>query len=862
MTKVCLESKYLTSLKSNVVHIGNLIDDQYNCPEGLCAELGSLARPAQTFSEAFLVISKRYSNETPVTILLSPGEYSSGTSSKSLTFPKNVVGVVCLLGTAILKSDIIVYNLNSFDMQNIHLKGDLQLLADGNHIGEMKWKSGTLEGKYVYSVADKAEQSFTMENVKQFYQPSSEEDLYDNAILVTGNGNASIQKAGCFLSSPLKGKLIVSDDGKLNRQIENCSVLSGGETSEFDGFAEFDDTYKDNKLETHKDAKDFDIFYDFVNDFSKISKIWTMNNVTAKVSKGKSLFKKEIMGKSSYNNKSVDSTFHIQGEGMFHTMEIKEEAKSFLDSTRTTLNIPEGEGHSSITKAYNSSFLYTLLHEANTNTPLRTPRKELNDKVRKITSGFNSRTVSAGYDTHLRGDSSYTQTISGSIMTSGAGGFKGFAAMSENSNYKRTETNVIKILLNKIDENIHNIFMKDRARASIVSSGGERTSTIRKSDPSVGAWFCNVVQMNDSKCNYSANDKRRRVKGGSMVKHVLNDSSEFNVVEQNGDCKGHLPFSDNALYSLTTNHQSKAQIRGGNNFKQITGGTISEIVQNDSSIVDIVSRAASVHHDSLGTSYVVKIKDRAKHTYKGTTGEISSSTRQQNITTLGSSEYVGTYSNNVLKASVLVSGFAEQESKHICQSDGQELIGDTFYEGPIVSKTTNASQTGKINNKAGSHTWSNSRLEGPLETIGGEFISNLSFFKNILENINSKNTALKLNNTSFVTSDSANIKSTAIAQLVKLDAKLCSFENTDANVGHLMLIHGTDTGSCHRASTGICATTSKKLITTDNPEKVKANFTESFHNDQRDPIFAEVGELVQYSNSVQVAESNEATPKL
>lgn len=851
MKKVCVASKHLTSLESNVVYVGHLNNDQYQCPEGLCAELGSLARPAKTIFEAFSVIEKRYSIETPVTISLSPGEYSSGTVSKSLTFPKNVVGFVSLLGTATLESDVNLHNIKKMDMQNIHLKGDFNILADGNHLGEVTWNGGILEGKYTYKVTDNAAHTFRMKEFKQVYEPVIQlGEVRFNSISVGDSGEAFIQKTACSVSSPFKSKIHISENGKLSRQIEKCSIFAGGETSEFAGFAEFNDTYQDNKLETHKNAKDSDIFEEFVKDSSKITKTWTTTNLNAKVAKGKTLFKKQIMGKSNYHTKSFDSIFNIQGEGMFRKMNIKDEAKHFLDSTRTTLNIPEGEGHYSMIKAEDSSFLYKLLHQRNINAPFRTGRIELNDKVRTTVTCFNSRRVSAGYETYLRGDSSYTETSNGNISISGPKGFHGRAEMVDNAQHHRSETNGIKILSNKLDESIHDIVLKDNAKSTLSCLGGQRRYRIFKSAPFKQAICKDIVQMNNSKCRYSANNMRREVEGGSMVKHLLNDSSELDVTEQNGDCRAKLLLQVNRLHSLTANDQSKARIQGSNNSKQIIGGTISEIVQNHSSNVDIVSRGACVNHDSPDMSYVVKTNDEAQHIYKGTGGDISSAARQQEITTSGTSKYSGTYSNNVLKSPLLVYRFAEEGSQHVCQSDAQELIGDSFYEGDVVSRIVNTSHLGKRNNKEGSHTWNSSILEGPLQTVGGKFTSNVSTFKNIFQNIDSENTSLRLNNTSFETLNSANIKSTAKGKLIDLKAKVCSFENTDDNVGHIDLSHDSHEDSLHEVATGICSTTSKTLIAADNNRKVKAIFTDSLNNSQKDPVRAEASELVRNSNSV------------
>lgn len=172
-------------------------------------------KPADNIQQAFSVIGQRYSKETSVTLSFSAGSYDSGEDTDDFqVVPTNVVGFICLQGTATLKCNLLVQNVENMDIQNIHLFGDLHIIADGNHKGKVSWRNGSLQGKYKYIVKDNAEQSFTMEKVDQFVNPDLKED-FDNIISVTDNGIATIIKNQCCLDSPFKGKVDVCNDGKL-----------------------------------------------------------------------------------------------------------------------------------------------------------------------------------------------------------------------------------------------------------------------------------------------------------------------------------------------------------------------------------------------------------------------------------------------------------------------------------------------------------------------------------------------------------------------------------------------------------------------------------------------------------------------
>ena len=153
---VCKKSQYLNKISSNTIYVGKS-NSKNCCPDSSCAELGSPMRPVDNIQEAFSVIRERYSNETPVTLSFSAGSYDSGEVKDDFeVVPTNLVGLICLQGTANLECNLLVKNVENLDMQNIHLFGDLHIIADGNHKGKLTWKNGILRGIYKYSVKNDA----------------------------------------------------------------------------------------------------------------------------------------------------------------------------------------------------------------------------------------------------------------------------------------------------------------------------------------------------------------------------------------------------------------------------------------------------------------------------------------------------------------------------------------------------------------------------------------------------------------------------------------------------------------------------------------------------------------------------------
>ena len=320
---VCTESPYLYKLGSNIVYVGKC-DDIRHTSSSFCAELGSQMRPTDNLSQAIMIIQQHYSRDTPVTISFAPGNYT-GTSSRNLTIPKNVVGLVCTQGSAKIKCNLLVKNLEKLDIQNIDLYGNVDIIADGNHKGKIMWNNGNLYGTYKYTVTDEAVQWFTLEKVDQFVSDDMD-GVYDNEIIVTGKGNATVHKVNCVLESKFKGKVDVSETGTFNRYTEKCTVTSGGETTDLSGNGVMDDCENQNKTyHVETDQKDY-----WILNLVKSAKIrWEKNKSTHQGEFGDGFFWYNVHGQDETVIEKIHDScvYKIEGLGGFLSLYGKDQCK-------------------------------------------------------------------------------------------------------------------------------------------------------------------------------------------------------------------------------------------------------------------------------------------------------------------------------------------------------------------------------------------------------------------------------------------------------------------------------------------------------------------------------------------------------
>ena len=338
----CKKSAYLNKLGSNIVYVGRS-NSKYQCPDSFCAELGSPMRPVDNLEDTLRIIEKKFTKETPVTISFSPGDYESETSSELLIIPRNVVGLICSEGSAKLKNNLMIKNIEKLDFQNIELVGNLEIIGDGSHKGKVTWKNGKIYGRYNYITKDESIQSFIMEGIDQLVSPTVD-GFYDNEILVTGTGIATIQKINYVLQSNLKGKIDISENGILNRNKERCTIRSGGETTDLSGNGELHDKEKENKtyyIETDNGSqKDYSIIN--VNENAKLYLDKKNCSHNGEFSDGSNWYNHHLQDNGLIEYNAESCSFDISGLGGYLSLVGKDNSKikvnKFKEKIKTSKN--------------------------------------------------------------------------------------------------------------------------------------------------------------------------------------------------------------------------------------------------------------------------------------------------------------------------------------------------------------------------------------------------------------------------------------------------------------------------------------------------------------------------------------------
>ena len=849
MKKVCVVSKHLTSLESNTVYMGKTTDVLYNCPDGMCAELGSQARPSKTLTETLSVIEKRFAPDTPVSIAISAGSYDSGNITSSIELPKNVVALKCMVGTASLKSDIIVDNVPLLQMENISLEGDLHIKAYGNHVGDFSWKGGQFLGTYSLDLKENAKQSMLLEDIKQDVYATDLGQVYDNMISIQDMGEGTLTRLRNTKNSPFKGKTTVSGEGKLIRKVQNCIINSGGDEQMFSDKSDLYEIYSENTITKNISASDSDYFTDRLDDACNIQRVWNFNRLTIHLNEGKSLYKNLKLKTSNSTYKGDGNTFVLSGNGSFMEDMMEDAATSFFESSDATINA-SGEGYFKKVLLKGNSSLYQLLTKNNINTPLLADKTELEDNARHVLSEFNGRSVTAGYETILSGKSSMTLNLNQNYITSGSRGFHGKAIVSNNARFMNNSKNLVQRMFNKIDHNVHDLIVRDYGSIIQNSSGNENTYVLNVSEPGVDVSVCNVVQGNDSTINRKENNGQVNIKGGKILNLVQRNNSAINCNGSSCLVDAEIPESS-VLYDVENHDNSTSRFLENLNTKNVVGGRIHKCIQKDTSTCQKTLRGENIVHTSEHPTFIVEVDDDANHDFILNGSSIESSTIQQDVKTLANSVYRGEYNSNRLKAPLLVKRFSDLSSTHDIRSNSQSLEGDSEYEGPIVSKIANTIHLGNRKVTAGDHTWSNSELNGLLQTINSKFLSNFSVFKNTDTNIESTNTNQNHNLTSFETTNANNIVSnSSVGELLNIILRTCNLKNKNIDKGHIKVTHDSNKNSKHDIKTGILHTSSKTLIESDLVDRVRCNFSSAFKNETKEPVRARVGTLTQSSTGV------------
>lgn len=229
-TKACLESKFLSSLESNTIYVANGINEKYSCPQPLCSEIGSFANPCDTIDKAFLVIEKRYSPETKITVSFQPGSYKI---PDSILIPKNVTTMISALGNCTIEGDLSLLNHSTLKIINIDIVGNIELISNAKNQTAFYLEKSKFKGRYSVNVEDEATKTLIFETVSQTIEKATDTQVYGNEIVVKGSGSVVIKVLDCITESKLKAKVDLSGSGKLTREIKNCIVGSPGEDTNY-----------------------------------------------------------------------------------------------------------------------------------------------------------------------------------------------------------------------------------------------------------------------------------------------------------------------------------------------------------------------------------------------------------------------------------------------------------------------------------------------------------------------------------------------------------------------------------------------------------------------------------------------------
>lgn len=114
-SKICKESDYINTLKSNTVHVGESFK-KLCCPTKNCAELGSLNRPVKSLREAIELVKKKKMNN--VSVLIAAGDYSF--VDFDLEIPKEICQIIGE-GPSVTKIGNNINIVNSLDLQDLTL---------------------------------------------------------------------------------------------------------------------------------------------------------------------------------------------------------------------------------------------------------------------------------------------------------------------------------------------------------------------------------------------------------------------------------------------------------------------------------------------------------------------------------------------------------------------------------------------------------------------------------------------------------------------------------------------------------------------------------------------------------------------
>ena len=750
----CKKSAYLNKLSSNIVYVGRSYS-KYECPDSLCAELGSPMRPVDNLEEGLLVIKKKFPKETPVTISFSPGNYEPETILESLEVPKNVVGLISSEGTAKLKNNLMIKNIEKLDIQNIDLVGNIEIIGEGSHKGKVSWKNGKFYGRYNYITKDESIQSFTMEGVEQFVSDDLD-GFYDNEILVTGKGVSTIHKVNCSLESKFKGKVDVSDTGTFNRYTDKCTVISGGETTNLFGDGVLYDNEKENKIhhiETDNDSeKEYSIIN--VNENGKLYLDKKNCSHNGEFSDGSNWYNHHLQDNGLIEYNAESCSFDISGLGGYLSLDGKDNSKIKVNKSKEKIKTSKNsELRPLIKRILNDS---CSLDQHVTKTKILTPShyyeniQNGNTEFLDHDSGLEY-SIAGWYCTN--NDKSFRNSIEDSITVSCDKDI-GYLQKKILNNESTVHTNKINSHYNVCNNGINAIYEGNHNHNSIFKSwdtnmtGNYNLKNI-SSDESNKPYVESLTLGDSSNFYNKSKSSRINLVAGSNCngfRHVsLHGESNSCTVEYDQDYEITLhdnnaicfkrELNDNALHDFTGNTHNITQkggkslltiVQNGNsqykrNNCQLNLKHTSEFNENVKTIEEILDG-----NSSLSCTEDMSIQESSGTCYSCTTnGNSNTNHKRKNGTYCGQKQLATRQTNDESVQEVHAIGVELNGSFLSKSSKNKTIIGytnGTNHCGNLDGNSfnlniTNSTMDGNINTKKSTINCKSSLLKGKLHAV-------------------------------------------------------------------------------------------------------------------------------------------------
>jgi hypothetical protein len=849
MKKACIVSKKLTLNESNVVYMGYSNPKELECSDGLCAVYGSLACPAKHLREAQEIVQKRFPIDTPVVISIAPGIYECGNMLSSTKLLPNIVGIRSPLGNVELRTDLIVENHLKLEMENIVLKGNLEVRAHGEHQGDFLWNKGDLIGSYVFDLKGSAKQSLVLQDVNQNVIPDSIDQVYDNIVNFTDNASGLLQKIKNKIYSPLKSKLTLSKQAALEQIIEDCLIMQNGEENYHNDSSKIDGRYLNNIIKKPTEFKNDGNFYtNSIRDDTSIKRTWNGNTFTVDIGKDFSFLQDEYFDKSRGELNLLNNTYTITNIGKILTRKMYNNSSLIKNSSNNTIDALEESEVSMLEELHDEARSYSILDKLNINTPLRQEARNLYDSVQFVETLLNSRINSFGYKYRSSQNSSSICTSNGNFYSCREKGFHGESINSHNSKLILHQNNNTRNLINQVDKNLFDFEANGNATVTTNVQGNQSNYRIIKNNVQ-NCRVYNMICRDRSKYTYHKNSGSTSVVGGGLYALSLNDESQHESSISNVQCTANE--LETALESVNMTGKSQANFNSSNMTKHATGGIIHMMEQSDDSQSEYTSIGNHVKHISQDPAYITNLSGKAKQKLICSNSIRKVENMLKRTETRDDSMYEILHTNSqYTSGNKLHHNIAYDRSIQRDRGNGLLLEGKEYFEN-VDTKYSNTEHKGDRKCINGQHELSDCEIIGSLDMLNGSLTTNFSKFRNDVENIISENTEQSHNVTSFQTEKSNNIVSKAKdGKLVKILLKTCNMNNTDQEVAHLKAIHDINDKSLTEVKTGVLHTVSKFLIDSDLKERVKLLYSESFKNSIEKEIKVRVGELIKNSNGV------------